>query len=246
MITKIKNGILVTDTLVMGQNLYLHDDRIAAVTHEDLPADRMIDAEGMYVSPGFIDIHTHGAGNHDFADGTVEDILTAANAHAVHGTTTVYPTCTSASYSDTVRFIENVKAAMQKNEPGRPRIAGSHLESPYFSNVMRGAQNPAYLKAPDPTEYKKLIEIGAGTLRRISFAPELDGTEDLCDTLAENGIVSSFGHTDAVYKEIKPLIDRGCRLATHLYSGMNTVVRRDLMRHLGAVETAFLEDSVDV
>ncbi|MBQ7820966.1 MAG: N-acetylglucosamine-6-phosphate deacetylase [Clostridia bacterium] len=246
MITKIINAVLVTDTLLYGKSLYIKDERICAITDAELDCDNIIDAGGAYLSPGFIDIHTHGAGDRDFADGTVEDILVGAQAHARFGTTTVFPTCTSSSFDDTVRFIENVKKAMKENAPGKPQIAGSHLEGPYFSQTMRGAQNPEYVRLPDPREYKAFVKAGEGTVRRMSFAPELEGAGELCDYLQEQGIIASFGHTDGVYKEIKPLIDKGCLLATHLYSGMNTVVRRELMRNLGAVETSFLEDDVTV
>lgn len=246
MVTKIENAVFVTDKLETNKYLYLEDGVITAFTGEDLPCDTVIDAEGLYVSPGFIDIHTHGAGNYDFADGSVEDVLRAAQTHAKYGTTTIFPTCTSSSTEDILRFIANVKEAMRGNGPGRPYIAGSHLEGPYFSQAMRGAQNPAYIKAPEPAEYMEFIEKGEGSVRRISFAPELPGSEELCDVLAENGVVAAFGHTDGVYEELIPCIRKGCCLATHLYSGMNTVTRRGLYRKLGAVETAFLEKDVTV
>lgn len=246
MITKIENAVIVSEELIHGKNIYIKDGKILAVTEEKMPFGNVIDAKGAYASAGFIDIHTHGAGDYDFADGTLEDIMKAAYAHAKHGTTTVYPTCTSASFEDTANFIKNVKTAMDKNEPGKPYIAGSHLEGPYFSDAMRGAQNPEYIKCPKPEEYKYFVELGEGSVRRISFAPELDGALELCKYLKNEGIVASFGHTDGVYKDIKPAIDLGCTLATHLYSGMNTVVRRELRRHLGAVETSFLEDEVTV
>lgn len=246
MTTKIKNAVFVTDNLETEKNLYIEDGIIAAFTEQELPYDRELDANGLYVSPGFVDIHTHGAGNYDFADGSVEDILQAARTHAKYGTTTIFPTCTSSSTEDILLFVENVKKAMEENEAGKPFIAGSHLEGPYFSQVMRGAQNPSYLKAPKASEYEEFVTRGEGSVRRISFAPELPGTEKLCDYLNEQGVVASFGHTDGVYEELIPCIRKGCQLATHLYSGMNTVTRRGLYRKLGAVETAFLEKSVTV
>lgn len=246
MIIKIENAVFVTDTMKTEKSLYIENGLIKAFTGEDLPFDEAIDAKGLYVAPGFIDIHTHGAGDYDFADGTVEDILQAAYTHALHGTTTVYPTCTSSSAEDMLLFVENVKKAMASNEPGRPFIAGSHLEGPYFSQAMRGAQNPAYIKPPVAEEYREFIERGEGTVRRFSFAPELPGSEELCDYLAEQGVVAAFGHTDGVYEELLPCIQKGCKLATHLYSGMNTVTRRGLYRKLGAVETAYLEPEVKV
>lgn len=246
MVTKIENAIFVTDTLETDKYLYMENGFIKAFTNEEWPFDEVMDAKGLYVAPGFIDIHTHGAGNYDFADGTVEDILRAAHAHAVYGTTTIFPTCTSSSTEDILLFVENVKAAMRENQPGHPYIAGSHLEGPYFSQAMKGAQNPVYIKAPVVDEYHEFIKRGEGSVRRFSFAPELAGSEELCDYLKVQGIVAAFGHTDGVYEELIPCIKKGCRLATHLYSGMNTVTRRGLYRKLGAVETAFLEPEVTV
>lgn len=167
-------------------------------------------------------------------------------AHAKHGTTTIYPSAPASSFEDLLKFIENVKSAMEENAPGKPYIAGSHLEGPYFADSQRGAQNPDFIKAPVRSEYTAFVEASEGYLRRISYAPELDGTYELCSYLNENRVVSAFAHTDGIYEEIKPLVDMGCRLATHLYSGMNGVTRRNMYRKLGAVETAFLEDSVTV
>lgn len=246
MITKIKNAVFVSDKEETGKYLYYENGIITAFTEENLPFDAEIDAKGMYVSSGFIDIHTHGAGGYDFADGSEDDIKKAAYTHALHGTTTVFPTCSSSSFSDMNKFVENTKNVMKKNAPGKPHIAGSHLEGPYFADSQKGAQNPDYIKNPVPEEYMQFVKTGEGTLRRMSFAPELQGSMELCEYLKKQGIVASFGHTDGIYEEIKPIIDKGCTLATHLYSGMNTVTRRGLYRKLGAVETAFLEDSVDV
>ncbi len=246
MLTKITNAILITDKLDSARSLYFQDGKIVAVTEDDLPCDCVIDAEGLYVSPGFIDIHTHGAGNYDFGDGSADDIRKASFAHALHGTTAIYPTCTTTSTEGILQFIRNVRDVMAENRPGMPFVAGSHLEGPYFCQGMRGAQNPAYIKSPVAEEYKRFIEAGEGTVRRISFAPELEGSIELCEYLVENGVVAAFGHTEAIYEELIPVIQKGCKLATHLYSGMNLVTRRGPYRKLGAVETAFLEDDVTV
>ena len=243
---RIKNALFVTNTLESDKFLYIKDGKILAITEETLPFDGEIDAEWLYVSPGFVDIHTHGAGGFDYADGGVDDILNAAYAHAKNGVTTVFPTAPSLATDETETFVLNVKEAMKHNAPGRPHIAGSHLEGPYFADAQRGAQNPLYIKAPVFEEYDRWVTLAEGTLRRISFAPELEGSRELCAYLRERGIVAGFAHTDGIYEEIKPLIDLGCTVATHLYSGMNTVTRRNMHRKLGAVETALLEDAVTV
>lgn len=246
MILKIKNAKVISGGEITSYNVYIEDDKIKAVSGEELYFDEEFDAEGNYLSSGFIDIHTHGAGGYDFGDGQESDILNGAYAHAKHGTTGIYPTCTSSSFDEQITFIRNVKSAMAKNAPGIPHILGSHLEGPYFNLKMCGAQNPEHIRTAKKEEYTAFVKEGEGTLRRISFAPEIEGTDELLDYLNEEKIVSSFGHTDGIYEEIQPYIDKGCRLATHLYSGMNTVTRRDLMRKLGAVETALYDDSVTV
>lgn len=246
MITKIANAVFVTDCLEKGKSLYIDDEKIISLTEEEMEFDTEIDAEGLYVSPGFIDIHVHGGGGYDFADGKVSDILNAALAHAMHGTTTIYPTAPSVSFEDTLNFVVNVREAMKLNSSGKPHIAGSHLEGPFFADAQRGAQNPKFIKAPVPEEYKAWVKAGNGTLKRMSYAPEREGSKELCTYLNDRGIVSAFAHTDGIYEEIKPLVDMGCRVATHLYSGMNGVTRRNMYRKLGAVETAFLEDDVTV
>ena len=246
MITKIKNAVLVTDELVKGKYLYIEDEQIKSITDEELEFDVEIDAEELYVSPGFIDVHTHGCGGYDFCDGKVEDILNAAYEHSKYGTTTIFPTSPSASFETTMKFVDNVRIAMESNRPGMPYIAGSHIEGNYISMEQKGAQDPDFIKNPKPEEYTKLVEIGQGTLKRMSYAPELEGTLELCKYLNENGVVSSYAHTNGIYEEIKPLIDIGCNIATHLYSGMNMITRHGAYRKLGAVETSYLEDSVTV
>lgn len=246
MVTKIKNAVFITDTEERGKYLYIKDGKIKAFTEKEMPFDEEIDAEGLFISSGFIEIHSHGAGNYDFSDGEKEDIIKAAYMHAKHGTTTIYPSCSSSSTQDIIRFLENVKDVMKDDAPGKPYIAGSHLEGPYFAVSQKGAQNPDYIKPPCKEEYTEFEKRADGTLKRISFAPEIDENYELCDFLREKGIVASFGHTDAIYEELLPAIKKGCTLATHLYSGMNQVTRRNCHRKLGAVETAFLEDDVTV
>lgn len=244
MVLKITNGTCLSGTKAERTNIYIKDGIIENVTKEDLLYDRIIDAEGMYVSPGFIDIHVHGGGGYDFADGTLNDIKKAAFAHALHGTTTIFPTSASMSFEDTLKFIKNVKLAVRENRPGHPFIAGSHLEGPYFAQSMRGAQNPEYIKEPKKEEYTRFIEEGEGSVTRMSFAPELKGAADLCRYLKSKNVVTAYAHTEACYEEIKPVLDLGCRIATHLYSGMETVTRKNGLRRLGGVETAFLEDDI--
>lgn len=97
--TAIINGRLITPHRMMDQaSLVMEDGVITGIVKERRPeADCYIDAEGAYVGPGFIDIHTHGGGGYDFMDGTPEAIIRACRAHLVHGTTSICPTLSNIS-----------------------------------------------------------------------------------------------------------------------------------------------------
>lgn len=240
---KIANGRVITDT-VSSKSVYIENGKIFAVTDEALPYDTLIDAKGQYVSPGFIDMHVHGGGGFDFMDGTVEAALGAARAHLRHGTTTIYPTTTTAAQESLADTIDNVRAAsVQEN---MPHIHGMHMEGPYVAASQAGAQDPRFIVPPKPEDYRKLAAHANGFIKKWTFAPELPGGEDFCDFMLENGIVPSAGHTDATWEDVQRLYPHGLRCATHFYSAMATIVRRNAYRILGLIESAYLLDDMDV
>ena len=240
------NGKLVLhDRIAEDLNLYIEDGKITALTTEKLPVDQVIDAKGQYVSPGFIDMHLHGGGGEDFMDGGIEPILKAAELHLAHGTTSLLPTSLASSDSALREFLSDLRAVKEK-KLSRANLLGAHLEGPYFSQGQRGAQNPDYIRAPKREEYLPIIEEFGDIIRRWSYAPELEGADEFCEDLVSHGIVPSIAHTEATYPEVKSSFDRGCRLVTHFYSGMNGVTRKGAYRQLGAVESAYLLDDMDV
>ncbi|MBQ3231008.1 MAG: N-acetylglucosamine-6-phosphate deacetylase [Clostridia bacterium] len=246
MITKISNGIIIGENeTIKGKSLYAKDGMITAVTNDELPFDKEIDAGGCYVSPGFIDLHLHGAMGNDFADGDVDAIIKAANYHYSHGTTTMFPTTLSASYEMLRKALSAVaEAAVSKRM--LPHIAGVHLEGPYFSKKQCGAQNPDYITPPNESEYLKLIDEFKGIIKRWSFAPELEGSVRFVENLTENGIVSSIGHSDAKYEDVMSVYEKGCKLITHFYSCVSTITREKGYRKLGIVECGYLYDDIVV
>lgn len=244
MVTKIKNGKIITDGKILHRkNLYITDGKILDITEEEMEADVVIDADNQYVSSGFIDIHCHGGAGFEFVDGTRESIVNACNIHLKNGTTTIYPTISAYNYSDTVKALEAVRKYGHDTEINIP---GVHLEGPYFSEKQSGAQLPEFIKAPDKEEYEKLFSEYGDVISRWSYAPELDGGKEFQDFLNRNGIVGSMGHTDAQYPYVKQAYDNGCRLVTHLYSCTSTITRRDGFRVLGVVECAYLFDDMYV
>lgn len=245
MIKKIINGKIITDIIEKDKTLYIEDNKILAITNENLPYDKIIDAKNQYVSPGFIDIHTHGGGGYDFMDGGVNPVVEGARMHLNHGTTSIMPTTLSSGIEELKSAISNIGKAM-KIKDNMPNIIGAHLEGPYFSLNQSGAQNPKYIKNPKRDEYEELLEYGDGIIKRWSFAPELDGSEEFCKALMKRNIVPSIAHSDAEYDDIMKISGLGCKLVTHLYSGMSTITRRKGYRHLGVVESAYLIDDMMV
>ena len=240
---KITNGKVITDS-IQETNVYVDKGMIVAVTDEELPCDQVLDAQGMYVSPGFIDIHLHGGGGADFMDGGVEPILTAARTHLKHGTTTLFPTTITAPTETVIKFFDDIRQAGK--EPDMPHIGGVHMEGPYIADSQAGAQDRRYITDPKEEDYKAIVEAGKGLLKRWAFAPERPGSEEFCRYIMENGIIPAIGHSDATYDDIMKVYDLGVRDMTHFYSGMSGLTRRDGFRIMGAIETGYLLDDMNV
>ena len=245
MITKIKNGKLILPNGICEKNIYFEDGKITAITNDNLPFDEEYDANGNYVSPGFIDIHVHGGNGYEFVDGTREAVLEATNIHAEHGTTTIFPTISAYDYEKTANALDAI-AEFKNDKDILADIPGAHLEGPYFSPKQGGAQDPKYIRTPDKAEYEKLYSEYSAIISRWSYAPELPGADEFLDFLNEKNIVAAAAHTDAEYSHVKKAFDNGMRLITHLYSATSTIIRRDGFRVLGVIESAYLLDDMDV
>lgn len=243
MTTKITNGRILQDgEWKDGLSLYFENGIITEISGQNKPCNEVIDAQGCYVSPGFIDLHTHGAGGADFMDGTVDAYMTACRTHAAHGTTALYPTVLSGSREDIdascALYSEAKKAPNQT-----AKMLGLHLEGPYFAYAFRGAQDPAHLRNPDPDEYETLVR-KYPAIKRWSCAPELEGSEEFAAFLKKNGILAAFGHTEADCRDAYRLYDAGFSHITHLYSCTTTVYRKNARRYAGLIEAAYLHDGM--
>ncbi len=244
---KIHNGQLILhDRIIPNGSLLIEDGKILAVGEGDLEFSdaRLINAKGNYVSPGFIDIHVHGGGDHDFMDGTEEAFLKVAALHAAHGTTSMLPTTLTADKEGILRTVELYEKVKDENHAGAAFI-GLHLEGPYFSMNQRGAQDPKYIRDPDPTEYLEILQHGA-SIKRWSAAPERKGAIEFGKILAARGILPSMAHTDAIYEEALEAFEHGYTLLTHFYSAMSGVTRKNAFRYAGVVEAGYLHDDLDV
>ncbi|MBD0284516.1 MAG: N-acetylglucosamine-6-phosphate deacetylase [Flavisolibacter sp.] len=244
---KIFNGKIITPYRIISKGtMLITGDTITAVAEGNIDsADTIeIDAMGNYISPGFIDIHVHGGGGHDFMDGSEEAFLKIAETHAQYGTTAMFPTTLTSEKEDLLHTLQLYEQANKKNTKGA-QLLGMHLEGPYFAMSQRGAQDPRYIRDPDPAEYKDVIA-HSSSIKRWSAAPELKGAIAFGKYITSKGILAAVAHTDAVYEEVLEAFENGYTLATHLYSAMSGVTRRNAFRYAGVIESAFLLDEMDV
>ena len=173
-------------------------------------ADGDIDAKGKRVIPGMIDTHIHGFGGVDTSDG---DLETISRALALAGTTSFFPTTMTDS-------VENLIATTNQPLPeSGATVIGYHLEGPYISPAKKGAQNEAYIKAPDLNEFKKFNNVA-----NISLAPEVDGAEDF---IKNCGCKVSIGHTACDCETAIKAIDAGADCLTHTFNAMPPLLHRD-------------------
>ena len=239
---RIKSNHIITDGTELSGYLYFEGGRIVNVTSEELAFDEEIDATDSYVSAGFIDIHTHGGGGYPF-EGTVDDIVGGVNFHLTHGTTSICPTISAAPIDDMRRSLQNVREAMGDSRV-LASIIGAHLEGPYLSLAQTGAQAGACITFPVKNDYTEIVKEYSDTLARWTYAPEHDEGAEFAKCMRDAGIVTSAGHTNATYTDMKAALDAGCRLVTHLYSCTSTVTRKQGFRSLGVIESTFLEDGI--
>lgn len=246
--TLIKNGKIITPKGITDGYVVASDGVISEVGEGPAPEgnfDETFDAEGNYVSPGFIDMHTHGAGGADFMDGTVDAYLTAARMHAKHGTTLLFPTTLTSSNEELFGSFDIYNDACRANTDGA-QFGGLHLEGPYFSPAFAGAQDARYLRNPEPKDYNAIIERAGGIIKRWSFAPELEGSEAFAARLNELGILASIGHTGAIFEQCDAAFKAGAKHMTHFFSCMSTITRKTCFRYAGAIEYGYYQDGMSV
>jgi len=244
---KVINGNVITPyRMIKNGELLIADGKLETVSGGKIgvPEAEIIDAKGAYVSPGFIDIHVHGGGGADFMDDDVNAFLKVAETHVRFGTTTMLPTLLTSTKSEIIRSLAVYEEAAARKVKGS-RFLGVHIEGPYFAMKQRGAQDPRYIRDPDPAEYLDILN-SSSSIRRWSVAPERAGAIPFGDVLRERGILPSIAHTNALYSDVIQAFEHGYSLATHLYSGMSGVTRRNAFRYGGVVESAYLIDEMDV
>lgn len=244
MIRCIINGILWLPEGPSRTKLWLNDDRILAVGETSLPVDETIDAAGLNVSSGWIDIHLHGGGGADFMEGDRAAFHTITEYHLAHGSTGQVPTAVSGSDAQIRLFLDGYRKASESGTI-RARLLGAHLEGPYLAKLRKGAHDEAALRDPIPSEYEAWLA-EYPFIKRMTAAIELPGALTLGDCLHHHGVNASIGHSEAYGETITRAVEHGFQSVTHLYNAMSNVQNIDGRKAAGIAEMALLDDRLFV
>ena len=198
------------------------DKKINAIG--EVEAENAIDAEGRYLVPGFIDLHTHGAMGADHSDGTVESIETTSAYYAKNGVTSFCPTTMTLPEDVLVRAVRAAKSFCRK--PSQAKCIGVYLEGPFVSMEKRGAQNAEYVHKPDFAMLKRILEAGEGAVVACTVAPEEEGGQDFIKE-ASKLVKVSIAHTAADYDTAMEAFRNGASRVTHLYNAMPPYLHRN-------------------
>jgi len=180
------------------------------------------DGEGCYAIPGLVDIHFHGCVGEDFSDADEKGLRAIARFEAAHGTTSICPTTLTLPEEQLARTCKRIAAL---GESGGARVVGIHLEGPFISYNMRGAQNPEFIRQPDTEMVRRLQAAAGGLIKTISLAPELPGATGLIEECGGE-IICSIAHTEASYEIAMEAFYAGARKVTHLYNAMQGLYHR--------------------
>ena len=182
----------------------------------------VVDAKGRWLTPGFVDVHSHGAGGHGYEDGP-DDMAAALETHRQHGTTRSVLSLVANPLAELRESLEDIADLAEED----PLVLGAHLEGPFLNPERRGAHNADFLRTPDDPELvEQLIAASRGTLRQITIAPELPGAMEAIDVLVEAGVVVAVGHTEATEAQASAAFDRGARMLTHAFNAMPGIQHR--------------------
>ncbi len=221
----IKNGFVYgEDGSFSKADIEINEESFGQIALElpEAGAEQVIDAEGLYVIPGLVDIHFHGCAGYDFCDGTIEAFDAIMQYEMEHGVTTVSPATMTLSEGQLAKIFEN--AGNYENNRGS-KIRGITMEGPFVSSAKKGAQNGSYIHRPDMRFFEKMQKLSGGLIRQVAVAPEED-TDFAFIKEVSRQTHASVAHTTADYDTAAAAFAAGADHVTHLFNAMPPFTHR--------------------
>lgn len=212
----IKGGkVFQEDGSFLEQALYINDHRLVdkAEYQDD---EKVIDAEGLLVLPGLVDIHSHGAAGEDFSDGNPEGLKKILQYEKRCGITSYCPTSMTFPKERLRQIFASIKGA--QTEDGAT-VVGINMEGPFLDPAKKGAHVEKWIAAPDVAFVRELNQDADGLVRLVTLAPNMDGAEEFIKEMHEE-VCISLGHTAADYDCASRAMKLGAHHVTHLYNAM--------------------------
>ena len=239
MITSYINGSIILEDCIIQTNVYTENGKIIDVTDECTPAEHVVDCAGLYLSPGFADIHVHGGGGYSAMSDDPDEIVKMCRAHALRGTTSILPTTLAAPIKRLQRAIDNITAAKAKCDDCN--ILGVHLEGPFLSMAKKGAQSPDNILIPTEENIAALLDYSK-EIRMIGAAPEVENGMRVGEEAAKRGIVASIAHSDADFSVAEEALLHGYSDITHIFSASSAMHKNGIFREVGVAEAGLALD----
>lgn len=217
------NGKIITRSGVLENKVLVFNETIQQI-QEEVPTDcHVIDAKGMYIAPGLIDVHVHGSCGADTMDQTKEAIEVISAGISKNGVTSFLPTTMTMSQEDIYGALEVIRLCMNQPLNGA-KVLGAHMEGPFINAIYKGAQLDKYIIKPS----YQLIENYTDVIKLVSYAPEMDENYSFTKEVKEKtDITLSIGHTNATYNQAKEAFNCGCSHVTHLFNAMTSLNHRE-------------------
>lgn len=224
---KINNGTLVCeDKLLPNRSLVVTGGKIVSLNQVDaIPAMECIDAAGLIIAPGFIDLHVHGADGADIMDCDPVSLQRIADYHGRRGTTAMLATI-APSTTKIMSLALETAVGCTTSDTGSG-IIGANLEGPFLNRSHNGALAIPFLRQPDQHEMKELLAAGQGKVRIVTLAPELAGASEIVELLSSCGVIPSLGHSAATFNQTINAARKGLKHITHIFNAMAAMHHRE-------------------
>ena len=233
--------LIFPDGIRDGLEVVVQQGKIAAIRERSLAhgEHEVIDLNGNYLAPGFIDLHVHGALGRDTMEASAEAFRSICDFHASGGTTSLLLTTATAPLNEIVKVLRAVRDFRSAISP----IVGVHVEGPFISKAKPGAQRGEFIQDPSPAAVRQLLEY-ADVLKRVTIAPELPGALEAIEVFHSHKISVSGGHSDAWDEDARAAFEGGMRSVTHTFNCMSSARRRGVYRIAGLLEFALSEPEI--